>query len=298
MSIVLLVFPDFLLLALGLALHRRLGFDTRFFAEVERLVYYVLFPALLFQSIVASPIDAAQAADLFQALALLMAGGAALSWLALALRPDPVRFASTVQCGFRFNSYLAFALAHSLGGPAGAAIMALLIGFAVPIANFLAVYALARQGRAGLFGALLRNPLFVTTILALAANFSGLALPEPLDIFLRRLGAAALALGLICVGASLTVHSAQGAGRLLGWMMAVKLLALPLLALLIGRIPAFGLSALEQQMLLLFAALPPASSAYVLAVRMGGDGRLVALLISAATFASLFTIPAWMLPFA
>ncbi|GAA5234421.1 AEC family transporter [Verticiella sediminum] len=295
MSIALLVFPDFLLLALGLALRHRLGFDARFFSEVERLVYYILFPALLFQTILARPIDLGQAADLLQACLLLMAAGAGLSWLALVLRPDPVRFASVVQCGFRFNSYLALALAHSMGGADGAAVMALLIGFGVPLANFLAVYALARHGGSSLLGALLRNPLFVTTLLALVANFSGLVLPEPVDIFLRRLGAAALALGLICVGASLTVHSARGSEKLVGWMMAVKLLALPLVAVLIGRIPALDLSPLEQNMLLLFAALPTASSAYVLAARMGGDGRLVALLISLGTVASLVTIPLWML---
>lgn len=296
MHTAVLVFPDFLLLALGVLLRHHLRFDATFFAEVERLVYYVLFPALLFQAILSRPINIGEAAGLVQAEMALLGAGVLLSWAALfVLRPDPVRFASTVQCGFRFNSYLALALAYSLGGADGTAIMALLIGFGVPVANLLAVLFLARHGGGGLWRALLRNPLLVTTAVALAANLAGLRLPGPVDTVLARLGAAALALGLICVGAGLTFHAVRGAEKLLGWMMAVKLVALPLVALAIGMVPAFDLSALERQMLLLFAALPTASSAYVLAARMGGDGRLVAALISLGTLASLVTLPLWML---
>ncbi|MGV8294553.1 AEC family transporter, partial [Pseudomonas aeruginosa] len=51
MSVALLVFPDFMLVALGWALRHKLNFSREFFAGAERLVYFVLFPALLFQSI-------------------------------------------------------------------------------------------------------------------------------------------------------------------------------------------------------------------------------------------------------
>ncbi|CFN44932.1 transporter [Bordetella pertussis] len=47
-------------------------------------------------------------------------------------------------------------------------------------------------------------------------------------------------------------------------------------------------------MLVLFSALPTASAAYVLAMRMGGDGRMVAVLISLGTLASAATIPLWL----
>ena len=76
-------------------------------------------------------------------------------------------------------------------------------------------------------------------------------------------------------------------------MLAVKLLALPLVALAVARL--LGLASLESRMLLLFAALPTASAAYVLAMRMGGDGRMVAVLISLGTLFSALTIPLWLL---
>lgn len=293
MSIALLVFPDFLLIGIGVLLRRKLGFSADFFAGLERLVYYVLFPALLFQSVLRTPIHWADATGLIAAIVALIACGIVMSWAALwVLKPQPVPFASTVQCGFRFNSYLGLALASSLGGSAGATTMALMIGFAVPLANLAAVYALARHGSAGLFSALVRNPLLVSTLLGLIGNLAGLTLPVPIDTLLSRLGTASLALGIICVGASLTLQGARAAQGLVTWMVAVKLLAMPTAALAIGVL--LGLSPVERHMLFLFACLPTASSAYVLAARMGGDGRLASLTISIGTVASILTIPLWM----
>ncbi|WP_278490594.1 AEC family transporter [Achromobacter insolitus] len=294
MSVALLVFPDFMLVALGWALRHKLNFSREFFAGTERLVYFVLFPALLFQSILRTPITAGNAAMLLQASAALIAAGVALSWLAgLALRPSPVSLASSAQCGYRFNTYIGLALSASLGGAQGQTIMALIVGFAVPMANIAAVYGLARHSGGSLLRELARNPLVVSTLAGLACNLAGVQLPGPLDTVLARLGAAALALGIICVGASLSWEGGKGHGPLIAWMLAVKLAALPAVALLIARLLA--LPPLESRMLLLFAALPTASAAYVLAMRMGGDGRMVAVLISLGTLFSALTIPLWLM---
>ena len=45
----------------------------------------------------------------------------------------------------------------------------------------------------------------------------------------------------------------------------------------------------------MFSALPTASSAYVLAARMGGDGPFVAYVVSAGTVLSVVTLPLWLL---
>jgi len=294
MSVALLVLPDFLLVALGWVLRHRLGYNREFFAGTERLVYFVLFPALLFQSILRTPISAGNAMLLLQATAIVLGSGVALSWLAApALRSEPVAQASAAQCGFRFNTYIGLALAGSVGGPQGQTAMALIIGFAVPMANLAAVYGLARHNGSNLFKELARNPLLVSTLLGLACNLAGLRLPGPVDTVLGRLGQAALALGILCVGASLSWEGGRGHGRLIGWMLAVKLGLMPLAALAAAALLA--LSPVEARMLLLFAALPTASAAYVLAIRMGGDGRMVAVLISLGTLIAAATIPLWLM---
>lgn len=161
------------------------------------------------------------------------------------------------------------------------------------MANVVAVYGLARHSGANLLRELARNPLVVSTLAGLACNLAGLQLPGPVDTVLARLGAAAIALGILCVGASLAWEGGKGYGALIAWMLAVKLAALPLVALLVAHL--LGMPPLESRMLLLFGALPTASAAYVLAMRMGGDGRMVALLLSLGTLASALTIPLWLM---
>ena len=47
----LLLLPDFLLIALGAAMKRVRAFDAPFWRGLERFVYFVLFPALLFRAL-------------------------------------------------------------------------------------------------------------------------------------------------------------------------------------------------------------------------------------------------------
>ncbi|MGB8301907.1 MAG: AEC family transporter, partial [Azonexus sp.] len=96
---------------------------------------------------------------------------------------------------------------------------------------------------------------------------------------------------LITVGAALRLDGASTVRGISIWLLAVKLLALPLIAAGVGRL--LGLDGLNYQVVVLFAALPTASSAYILAMRMGGDGRSVAWLISATTLGSMLTLPLW-----
>ena len=82
MSFARLVFPDFLLIIFGSVRHHRLGFSKDFFTGLEKWVYYVLFLALLFQSILKTPITPAAAGDTFLATTALVALGFALVRLA------------------------------------------------------------------------------------------------------------------------------------------------------------------------------------------------------------------------
>ncbi len=136
-----------------------------------------------------------------------------------------------------------------------------------------------------------RNPLIWGTATGFLLNLLGFVPPAPLQAFLGRLADASIALGLITVGAALRLDSSPGTRGFSIWLLGVKLLALPLIALGIGAL--LGLSGLSYQVVVMFAALPTASSAYILAMRMGGDGRSVAWLISATTLGSMLTLPLW-----
>jgi predicted permease len=68
--------------------------------------------------------------------------------------------------------------------------------------------------------------------------------------------------------------------------------ALPLVAL--GLSGLLGLPPAQRAVVVGFAALPTASSAYVLAVRMGGNGPFVAGLVTVSTLLGMISVPAWL----
>ena len=292
MSTALLLFPDFALILLGAAIRRWMHLGDHFWNGVEKLVYFILFPALLVSAIMRTRLDLGAAGPLLITAFAAMIAGMALGWLPrLFLRVAPMTFASVFQCAYRFNSYIALAVAGMLFGSPGIATMGLVVGAAVPLANLVSVWMLARHGEVGLWREVARNPLIWATAAGFLLNVAGFVLPPPVQAFLGRLADASIALGLIAVGAALRLGGQPGVRGLSLWLVAVKLVALPLVVLAVG--PAVGLHGLNYQVAVLFAALPTASSAYILAMRMGGDGRSVAWLISVTTLGSMLTLPFW-----
>ena len=128
-----LLLPDFSLILLGYLLCRFTALNRAVWQPVEALVYYLLFPVLLFQSIVKSPIDVGAASSLIAAGLLSGVAGIALAyslpyWPWLGRFIDRRDHAASAQVAFRFNSFIGLALADRLGGPAGVQQMAVLVG--------------------------------------------------------------------------------------------------------------------------------------------------------------------------
>jgi hypothetical protein len=139
-------------------------------------------------------------------------------------------------------------------------------------------------------GELVRNPLILATLGGLVFNFLGGEFPEPVWTVLKRLGAASLALGLIAVGAGLKFSGVQHRA-LIGAILSIKHVAMPLAAAALAL--GFGLTGVALGVAIMFAAFPTASSAYILAARMGGDADSVAATVSLSILIGMLTLPAW-----
>jgi len=293
MQTALLVLPNFMLIVLGLALARRFDFGRDFWDGLEKLVYYVLFPALLFRSLALAKIDFASTGLLVLAALGFTLAGFALSLLAGPLfRLDRKLLATGSQCGYRFNTYIGLAVAGSLFGTPGVAMAALLLGVMIPLANFIAVAMLAAHGKRGFLYELATNPLLVSSAIGLAYNALRLPLPVFADHTLNLLAITALPAGLLAVGAAMRIERGQGPVGAHAWWLLVKLAIVPAIAW--GLVRAMGFTGIEAKVLILCAALPTASNAYILAVRMTGDGRVVATQITVGTVIAMATIPLWM----
>lgn len=294
------LFPDLALIAIGQLLLRSLVRERGVWNGLEKLIYYVLFPALLFETILHMRLELSTALPAVVVALAAIGVGIALGWLAQPLlHPDPARFAAGVQCAFRFNSYVMLALSQRVGGDAGLSLAAILIGVSVPVVNFAAVIPLARHAQSRLGVELARNPLILATLAGLVGHALGLRLPAPIEATLGRLGGASIALGLLAVGAGLQLdalrgrwHDSRSTLALGAWITAVKMIAMPAAAL--GLSSAIDMDAATRTIVVLYAAMPTAPSAYILAARMGGDASFTALLMTVSMLVAAVTLPLWL----
>jgi len=289
-----LLFPDFSLILIGYLICRFTPLNRTVWTQVEQLVYFLFFPVLLFHSILKSPLDLSAAGNLVFAGWALGLGGIAMAysipyWPGLRDHIAARQHAASAQAAFRFNSFIGLALADKMAGAPGLAVIALLIGVSVPLMNIGAVWPMARHGQRGFLGELVRNPLIIGTACGLIANLAGLHIPGWLDPTLNRIGGASLALGLMAAGAGMQLRALNHAKLLGSAVLLIRHLLMPLLAL--GLCLAFRLSPLQSTILLMFSALPTASSCYVLAARMGYDGPYVAALVTVSTVLGMISLP-------
>ena len=294
MNFAQLLFPDFSLILCGYLICRYTALNRSVWQQVESLVYFFLFPVLLFHSIVKSPLDLNVASSLIGAGLSLGVCAIALSyslpyWPILGKRLDRRDHAASAQVGFRFNSFIALALAERLAGPEGLLMISVLIGVCVPTFNVGAVWPMARQAKIGFLRELTRNPLIIATASGLIANLMGFHMPVWLEPAVSRIGAASLALGLMAAGAGMQLSTLRQ-GKLLGMsVLTVKHLLTPLLAVLMAHL--FQLNPMQSMILLAFSALPTASTCYVLAARMGYNGPYVAGLVTLSTLMGMLSLP-------
>ena len=289
-----LLFPDFSLIVCGYLVCRYTALNRTVWEQVESLVYFFLFPVLLFHSIVKSPLDLIAASSLISAGLLMGVAGIAMAYSLPYLpwvgsRIDKRDHAASAQVAFRFNSFIGLALADRLAGPQGLLMFAVLIGVCIPLFNVAAVWPMARHAQSGFLRELLRNPLIIATATGLAANLLGFTMPVWLEPTVTRIGAASLALGLMAAGAGMQLGHLSQAKTLAVAVLSIRHLILPLVALGLSR--ALNLSEPQTIILLAFSALPTASSAYVLAARMGYNGGYVAGLVTLSTMLGVLSLP-------
>lgn len=292
--------PVFLIIALGAVLRRILLQDPAHWAALEKLTYFVLFPALLVVSAVK--------ADLSTVNVLAVAGAligtvVVLSALILlmhkpliaALAADGPGFTSLFQGAVRWNTYIVLAVAGGLYGPEGITIAALALVAMIPVVNVIAVLVLASfSGRhpptfAYVAEQLARNPYIWACSAGALLNATGFPVPKVIVEFGDILGRASLALGLLVVGGGLVLDRLKRPRAIVFASLALKLLLKPAIGLLLAL--AFGLRGTELVVVAITAAVPSAPNGYVLARQMGGDAPMLAEILTLQIIGAAFTLP-------
>lgn len=295
LDMLLMLWPVFALLMLGV-LARRYDFPGEsFWPLAEKATYFVLFPVLLVARLSQADIGSVSIGGIGLAVLLLLLAGTLLCYL---LRPllklDGAEFTSFYQGAVRFNTYVGLAAVAALYGESALAVAAVIIAFMIPLLNVFCVlvFAFHAGGTPGwrpVIGNLVRNPLILASVLGMLLNYSGIGLPPLVAPVAELLGQMALPLGLLAVGAGLSLKALRAVGPVLLGASFIKLLLFPLLALALGELLA--LTEQTRNVLVLFAALPTAGSAYILARQLGGDAAMMAAIITGQTLLSALAIP-------
>jgi predicted permease len=288
--------PVFLVLLSGLLL-KRLSFPAvEFWPQLERLVYFFLFPAMLVSRLAVADFTGLDVGRVLLAVFLLLSIMTLLAWsLKRWVSRDGAEFTSVFQGALRFNTYVALASSAELFGSVGLALAAVIMALMIPLLNLLCVLMFAvyagdrRLSIAATLKALASNPLILACLLGLLLNVSGVGLPGWSQSTLEILARAALPLGLLAVGVALNLNALRSAGGPLIFSTLLKLLVMPLLAMALS--PLLGLNSQAQAVLVLFAAMPTATSAYILSRQLGGDAPLMAAVITAQTLVAMLTLP-------
>ena len=295
----LVLLPDFALIALGACVAPLLAEEV--WRGLDRLCYFVLYPALIFAAASGRAVDPGAVLAVGGAAALILTAGLGLGLATRRLGPErDVDFGGALQNAYRFNTALGFVAIGALP-PEAASALAIAVGCAIPLANVYAVAGLARGtglSPARVAREIATNPFLLASLAGLAVALSGAALPGPAVAFVARLADAALPLVLLSIGAALAAGAAAGGARSLlpgsAFALAlhgIRLVALP--ALVWAAATLAGVGGTAAATLLVFAALPTAAAAHTLAARYGADRSRVAALVLQSSLLGLLTLPVW-----
>ena len=292
--------PTFLIIATGWLCRATDFVSEQHWAGLERATYVIFFPALI--------IDTLSRADLSSVPVLGVGGaliGAILSMaaLVLALRPflerrlhiDGPSFTSVFQGATRWNTFVGLAVAGSLFGQRGIALIAVAIAAMVPLLNLLAFYVFIRfagrpkQSPWDILRSFLTNPFIWSCAVGLALNLLAPPLPKLLMGYIEVMGRAALAAGLLIVGAGLDIRRLASPGLPHALAAGLKLVLMPLLAVTFAGF--IGVSGDDMTVTVIAASVPSASASYVLARQMGGNASLMAEILTLQTLIALVSMP-------
>lgn len=290
--------PIFAIIVLGFLISRTPVSSAAVWSELERLTYYIFFPALLVLRLSSSNFDWQDVVEIGLVIAAALF---VITVLILVLRRlisgDAASLSSVYQGSIRFNTYIGLACIDVLYGDRGLITAALCLAVYIPLVNVLCVVALTGGGEGGtkrlsrVINSVVTNPLVLACVAGIAVSYTGFTIPALADSVLDILSQPALPIGLLAVGAGIRFVALGEQSWQLLIAVLNKLAVFP--ALVLAACLLFETSHSVAVILLLLTALPAPPSAYILARQLGGNESLMANIITVQTLAAFFVIPLW-----
>lgn len=297
-AISLSILPIFLLLIFGYLLRRNNFPSVEFWPLADKINYWVLFPSLLFYRTSTAPLDG----DIVGPFALALIGALVACAIIALISVKVFGISNYVggslfQGATRHNTFIAFATAETFFGSEGLLLAAVATSILVPPTNLFCVTALVTYGgknspislKKRLIQELARNPLLIAIGAGVTLNLTGLGPLPVIHDMAGILSRAALPVALLCVGAGLHIRAIKAEAKSLILSSIAKLLIFP--AIMISTVIVTGLDGVAAVILIIYGAVPTASSGYALAKQLGSDPQVMAAIITVQTLLSMITLP-------
>lgn len=301
MDAALSLLPVFLVIALGHLIRRVNLIGESDWASIDRLAYYVLFPAILIKEIGAADFAGVPVVRMAAAMMLAVVAFGILLLLARpalkrALGMNEPQFTSLFQGATRWHTFIALAVLPLTLGPGSLALAAVSMAAMIPLLNVMTIVVMTvclggRLDAAAIGKAIATNPFVVGTAIGLAVAAGGVPLAPALVSVLDIVGRGALGVALLSVGAGLRFDQLRRTGAAVVAATVMKLVAMPLA--MVAFTTLLGVGGLPQAVAVISGAVPTGSGGYILARQMGGDAPMFAAILTLQVIVSAVTLPLW-----
>jgi predicted permease len=303
MTVLNAIFPIFSLLFLGSFLKHFNITNKIFLKTSDKLVYFIFFPVMLFWKIGGSAPDKGASLNLCLASIVAVIIVYLLSLLAIRMfHISDFQAGSFSQACYRFNTYIGMAIVMNVLGESGVRYFGILIGFAIPLINVLAVSTLiwhsgekrsSGQNLKVLLKALISNPLILGCVTGILFSRSEASFPVFIDSTFSLMTAVTMPLALISIGGSLTLAGLKHNTTFSLIASGLKILVLPIIGFFLLKL--FLVTGIAFKAGMIFFALPTSTAIYVLSAQLNSDTQLASAAIMLSTLLSFISLSAALL---
>lgn len=290
------ILPVVLCLLLGKALARTPLFGSTDWASLEKLMFWIFLPLLIFKSITQSEFDISTSVSLAIVFFVAQATIICIALVhAFAFGVSNKSMTSLFQSAARWNNIIPIAVASTSLGMEGMNVVAVALAVMVPVANISCIFVLQFALKSGSASfsrnlvAVIKNPLIVACLVGFLVKISGYNLPQVFMNFSSILASSTLGVGLICVGAGTNIVAMRREHVHVIGAALTKLVMMPVVVYVLCLM--FDIEGIPLTAAVLCAATPTAMQSYVVARNMGGDAELMGSIISAQHILALGTLP-------
>jgi len=289
------VYPILVMMLVGI-LVRRAGIVTDTgIKEMNGLIYKLFFPVMMYANVMDSDFSVSFDVRLIGfTLMLITVLFIVLMLIVPKFVPENQHRGVMIQGIFRSN-FLVFGMSilTSLYGNSRLGAATMLAAVTIPYMNALSVVALEtyrgeKIGALAMILRVVRNPMVVSTLVALCMKVMGIA---PFAGAVDTISRVSTPFAIIVIGASLKISNLKKYRIMLTWGVLSKLLIVPLAVLPICIALGFREEQLVAQMCI-FAG-PCATASYAMAQQLGGDGNLAGLLVMLTSALCVTTFFLW-----